>query len=806
MKNTIFLFIVFAVFGVLAEEQEGFLNKLLAPGPLIEGHKKLEKTGCLECHSASKGVVNSKCLKCHKEIKKYVDLKKGLHGRTNKDCKECHSDHKGRKFDSTKVDKKTFDHSITGFRLKGKHGKIKCIKCHTQKRTKKFIRPHDIRFFGSSTSCKSCHKKDDLHFFVGKWKKKDCGDCHNELSWRKNTRFDHFKETNYRLIGKHAKLRCKDCHKVDKRRKWARYTWPHLKQSKCLSCHKDVHGNRLSSKFRNGQCQKCHLQTTWKIKKFNHKVTGYPLRGKHAKLQCIKCHKQQRSVLRKRKMVLYKWIGLSKDCLKCHKDYHRYGSLKLKKYGSLHNCLQCHTEENWKKTHDFDHQRDAGYPIEGKHKKLKCSKCHLKKVRRRVFRSVYHWEKLKQKTCETCHKSPHKRSFSKKFLSKKCSECHTPRGWKEQKNFDHKKTRFPLTGKHAKLRCNQCHIRRKKQVFKFKHFEEKFCIDCHKNEHKKQFSKKFSSRSCSECHTTRDFVALKKFNHSETGFKLRGKHAKIKCVACHKKTRKRFRQKPRHYKGIFIFKDLERKQCTLCHIDVHKKQLGNDCLKCHNESNWKKRHFNHNKDSDFPLRGAHRKTKCSKCHKAQRHVFVIYKKRKLRVIKFKPLPKVCAECHKDPHKGEFGKECKSCHLERSWKYTKDFHRNFTLHGVHYTVGCAECHVDDRNLGGLSQECILCHQKDDVHSGSLPNCGECHKQSFWESTSFRHSMTNFPLRGSHRTLDCFQCHSRGIYEGVGSDCIDCHEADRQQADAVANPPHPLPAFEDCKSCHNQWMFK
>src|SRR4051812_12799246 len=47
------------------EASEGLLNKLLAPGQLIEGHKNLEHSRCLDCHEPRKGVPDSKCLKCH---------------------------------------------------------------------------------------------------------------------------------------------------------------------------------------------------------------------------------------------------------------------------------------------------------------------------------------------------------------------------------------------------------------------------------------------------------------------------------------------------------------------------------------------------------------------------------------------------------------------------------------------------------------------------------------------------------------------------------------------------------------------
>ncbi|HPI39451.1 MAG TPA: cytochrome c3 family protein, partial [Pseudobdellovibrionaceae bacterium] len=108
---------------IVSAETEGILNKLLAPGPLIEGHKSLEGKDCLKCHDAGKGISETKCLSCHKEIKPFVESQKGFHGiaAQNKTCIQCHKDHKGRAFDSTVVDEKSFDHlKMTGYSLEGK--------------------------------------------------------------------------------------------------------------------------------------------------------------------------------------------------------------------------------------------------------------------------------------------------------------------------------------------------------------------------------------------------------------------------------------------------------------------------------------------------------------------------------------------------------------------------------------------------------------------------------------------------------------------------------------------------------------
>ena len=117
--------------------------------------------------------------------------------------------------------------------------------------------------------------------------------------------------------------------------------------------------------------------------------------------------------------------------------------------------------------------------------------------------------------------------------------------------------------------------------------------------------------------------------------------------------------------------------------------------------------------------------------------------------------KDCATCHKDPHKGRFGKRCSECHTESGWDETAEFHKNFVLSGVHFMLECADCHRDKRRLSGLGNDCKVCHQKDDVHQGTQPECASCHTQQFWSIASFKHSLTAFPLRGSGNGVKCLR---------------------------------------------------
>ncbi len=896
---------------LMAEGGEGMLNKLLAPGPLIRGHQDLEGTDCLKCHSTGKGVPDSKCLDCHKDIRKAFESKKGYHGLIVDTCITCHHDHKGRDFESMEVDAENFVHKTTGFVLDGKHEGLKCKECHTNKRSENSAHPGEIRYFGNTATCASCHQKEDIHFFKNEWAKKDCGTCHGSKTWTDGVRFDHQRDTGYALKGSHEDLKCSDCHgpkaqllpKIPENE--VRYKWTNLKVQKCLSCHQDFHKNDLSPKFKGGDCAKCHDQEDWKFTSFPHSVTGYTLRGKHQTIDCNKCHIQSADK-KTSDIKRFVWKGLDKktQCKSCHEDYHRFANARTKKLGLLGKCEVCHGESDWHKTKDFDHNKDTRYPIDGKHLDLKCNECHYvkdpsapPKGKKYLAVGQYRWPELQSKTCENCHKSPHVGEFSKAMLAKKCTECHVTDGWKatkQDKNFNHSQTRFALTGSHRTLRCDECHLVGGKKVYRFPSVDQKFCIDCHKNPHKEQFDDKFSGMECSKCHSTEKFVKLLPFDHDQTRYKLREAHSKLDCNQCHTDTPNKFElrnlvnsnardsAKVADIQHKFKFPDLDAKGCVACHADYHAGQLGpkcatchsektwknpkfdhdidskfslkgkhksvkcvdchspirgkfvdfakerhpvirykplasncsdchsdyhggqlsKDCKSCHSEEGWKQTHFDHDIDSKFSLKGKHAELKCDKCHQVVPDQFVKFHGEQKKLIRYKPIGAQCIDCHKDPHKGSLGSRCAECHTERDWHNISDFHKNFTLKGVHNSVSCQECHKNNRRLGGMSEQCYICHQKDDVHGGALPQCGECHMQEVWEHTTFRHSMTFFPLQGVHRTLQCTQCHAGNVYRGLSDQCISCH---LPLALSVASPPHVMPNFSNCYSCHNQFSF-
>ena len=146
--------------------------------------------------------------------------------------------------------------------------------------------------------------------------------------------------------------------------------------------------------------------------------------------------------------------------------------------------------------------------------------------------------------------------MSEKFLAEeKCIDCHKTTLWSDI-NFDHKKTNFALSGKHADLTCSKCHYPQSEnkvtQIFKDL---SSSCESCHKDIHFNQF-RIDGETQCERCHGFNNWKP-EKFDHSNTKFPLDGAHSKVKCEACHKEMETPV--------GKFIKYKIEETKCIDCH-------------------------------------------------------------------------------------------------------------------------------------------------------------------------------------------------------------------------------------------------
>jgi hypothetical protein len=101
--------------------------------------------------------------------------------------------------------------------------------------------------------------------------------------------------------------------------------------------------------------------------------------------------------------------------------------------------------------------------------------------------------------------------------------------------------------------------------------------------------------------------------------------------------------------------------CNSCHAqdDTHKTRLGTDCASCHNPNAWNIWLFDHDKDTDFAIEGAHKELACEDCHRTP-------SKEKLKASKD------CISCHRsdDVHNRQFGGQCGDCHGSKSFTNIK----------------------------------------------------------------------------------------------------------------------------------------
>jgi hypothetical protein len=447
------------------------IESVLAPGPVIQGHVKVEND-CKACHSRfDRAGQDALCIACHKEVGVDVRDGTGLHGKrdTKQQCRACHSEHRGRGAKLASFDTKTFDHKHTDFELRDKHLPLECAKCHVSGK----------RWAEAPGTCVGCHTKDDAH--KGGLGRK-CDECHSAKSW-KETSFDHDK-TRFPLVDKHEAAKCDTCHAQGRYKDTPR---------NCYGCHKkdDNHKGQYGEK-----CETCHNAKAWKPSTFNHDLdTHYVLKEKHRSVKCSACHTGP----------LYH-NKLDTACVACHlKDDKHKTTLGDK-------CADCHTERSWKEPPGFDHAKSR-FPLLGAHVNTACKDCHSDALYRQT-----------PSTCIACHRKVDKHQGN---LGEKCESCHAEQKWKDvQGRFDHDRSKFPLRNAHAArtVKCQDCH-----ETLSAMRGTATDCFSCHRRDDKHEGT---LGKKCDECHRDTGW-RIPRFDHAKTKFPLLGKHPVVQCNACH---------------------------------------------------------------------------------------------------------------------------------------------------------------------------------------------------------------------------------------------------------------------------------
>lgn len=394
------------------------------------------------------------------------------------------------------------------------------------------------------------------------------------------------------------------------------------------------------------------------------------------------------------------------------------------------DCSLCHLPSRWDvilPDFKFDHLKKTGYALEGAHSEAACLRCHNDRGPAKTYSA---------RGCAGCHVDPHRSS-----LGRDCKRCHNQNTWERRTGqgtqiADHARTRFPLTGRHAILRCEECHLNAAAGDFQG---ASKECYLCHQTEYASAPGHTGPSytRDCTTCHKTTAWAGAG-FKHSPGA---------TNCVSCHLAN---YQSAPNHAA----------------------KSYAQACAQCHNQNSWLGAAFVHSPTM----------TNCSSCHLANYQAAPNHAA--------KSYSQACTQCHSQNtwlgavfvHAPSMT-DCVSCHLA-----------NFQAAPNHaaksYPQTCTQCHTQATWLGaafvhsGSMTNCVSCHHADFTAAASPVNhlaqgiienaCSQCHTNSGspWQPTSYNHgNCYDDVTHKAHENARCVQCHPADY---TAATCTACHK--------------------------------
>jgi len=395
------------------------------------------RVACEGCHKPDvpggparfKDMKFGSCTSCH------VDPHRG---EFKQKCEECHTTASWKKI----APQFEFDHSKTKYPLLGEHAKVACISCHLGGDFKKPL---------AFENCMECHK--DVHGgqFSGRPQKGECSECHKVEGWKPSLFGVKEHETSgYPLKGKHVSVKCESCHIPA-----GKETQYKIKFANCMDCHKDAHDNQFNAPPYNNRCESCHTVADFHRSLYTiamHRHSRFPLTGAHVAIPCADCHAVGKTH-RTDKILPFRFEDTS--CTACHTDPHhgefRDRMERRRPDGKAFGCEACHSAKSWTEVNGFDHAK-TNFPLLGAHRTVTCGSCHKAPVGKTeiVFKGT-------PQACEACHAEPHGGQFADHTGKTACADCHSVQRWVPS-TFDHdKRTKLPLQGGHANVKCEKCH-------------------------------------------------------------------------------------------------------------------------------------------------------------------------------------------------------------------------------------------------------------------------------------------------------------------------------------------------------------
>ena len=785
-----------------------------------------EVIDCRQCHTTLEFTqTETSCVSCHLDIHQQS---------VGKDCARCHNSN------SWLVSNIAEIHRQISFPLLGAHAVANCSQCHISETDLRFEPMSDDCFSchqaeyeattnpdhekaGFSTNCIECHKIDafewtgpginhDFFPLTQGHAIDECARCHTGTDYSKISpecitchEMDFMSTTSPNHQAINISTNCVDCHTTNPGWKPADYKehddlyFPIYSGShngawdNCVDCHKDPtnyseftcitchqnpgtdneHKEVFGYSYNSTACLACH-PTGNTEGAFNHNNTNFPLTGAHITTECLSCHANG-------------FTGTPTACVACHtQDFDQSIDPNHTTLGFSTDCASCHTTApDWNPA-AFPNHNDF-YQLNGAHAKISndCAACH-------------HGEYSNTpNTCEGCHLTEYNQTTNPSHtalnFSTDCITCHNEGSWVPA-TFDHDNLYFPIfSGAHDGQwsDCIDCHTTPGD-------FTQFTCITCHANpetndQHNGVSGYAYNSAACLACHPTGSADGA--FDHNTTNFPLTGAHTTVECISCH----------ANGFEGTPT-------ACQACHTtDFNQTNNPNhtglgismECASCHTtEPGWSPAMMDNHNDY-YPLEGAHAliSNQCASCHNGD----------------YTATPNTCAGCHLQdynqttdpPHVSlQFSQDCATCHNASAWEPS-----TFDHDGQHFPIysgshqgewsQCVDCHTTPGNYAIYT--CTTCHanpETDQQHTGvngyvyNSSACLACHPNGEGDF-GFDHNATNFPLTGSHQTVNCLECHANG-YEGTPTECVACHTGDFNQS---INPNHnAIGLSTDCASCH------
>lgn len=192
-------------------------------------------------------------------------------------------------------------------------------------------------------------------------------------------------------------------------------------------------------------------------------------------------------------------------------------------HGGDTRCAACHTAEGWTPV-KFAHER-TGFPLEGRHRDVVCKACHASGT----------FADPVPRACAACHRDVHQGK-----LGQRCGDCHAATSW-EDPAFGpdaHRRTAFPLTGRHAVIACEECHGDRRDRAFQR---PVRDCAGCHEGDLLRatggaaavDHGQAGFPRDCRACHGAWRFTPATFAQHDACFAITSGPHRGIRCRDCH---------------------------------------------------------------------------------------------------------------------------------------------------------------------------------------------------------------------------------------------------------------------------------